>query len=141
VQRALACTAGVVWLYTPKGRLESLFQINLGEVGIDASNSNRPRHTALLREVVDKAQPLILAPQSDLEGSMSAIARAGNPTAYVLLMVPILVKNRVQGIVEIFQDPAHNPNAQRGYLQFLIHVADLAARYIRNSKLREMVDH
>ncbi len=136
VQRALACTAGAVWMFTQQGHLQLQFQINMRQVGIDANDTSRQRHAELLRQVVAKAQPQIMQAHSGVEGSSDN--SAGNPTDYVLLIVPILVEKSVAGLVEIFQDPSRNPHALQGYLQFLKVVADLAAGYVRNSKLRQM---
>ena len=61
---ALACTAGAVWMFTPQGHLQLQFQINMRQIGIDASDSHRERHAELLRLVVTKGQPLIMAPHS-----------------------------------------------------------------------------
>src|SRR5437899_2528662 len=36
VQRALACTAGAVWMFTQQGHLQLQFQINIRQTGIDA---------------------------------------------------------------------------------------------------------
>lgn len=136
VQRALACTAGAVWMFTQQGHLQLQFQINMRQIGIDASDNHRQRHAELLRQVVNKGQPQIMHPQSGVEGGGEN--SAGNPTDYVLLIVPILIEKQVHGLVEIFQDPGRNPHALQGYLQFLKVVVDLAAGYIRNSKLRQM---
>jgi hypothetical protein len=137
VQRALASTAGAVWMFTPQGHLQIQFQINMRQVGIDSTDSNRERHAELLRQVVAKGQPLIMHPHSGVQGNDSA-SGAGNPTDYVILLVPVIIEKAVQGLIEIFQDPARNPAAQAGYLQFLVHVAELAGGFLRNSRLRQI---
>ena len=74
-----------------------------------------------------------MAPHSELEGAPTGIV-PGNPTDYLLLLVPIIIDNAVAGLMEVFQDASRKPAAHRGYLNFLQVIATLAARYIRNSK-------
>ncbi len=50
-----------------------------------------------------------------------------------------MVDKQVQGLIEIWQDPNRGPDAQRGFLQFLVRMAGLAAGYARNHQLRQMV--
>lgn len=133
VQRALAAHAGAVWTLNRDGDLQLQFQINLRRTGIDASDTNRCRHAELLRHVITTGEPHLLPPRSDVTRDESGL-NAGNPTDHLILLVPIVVDGQVQGIVEVFQDPTRNPNAHRGYLQFLAVVANLAARYLRNRK-------
>src|SRR5207248_10531213 len=63
----------------------------------------------------------------------------GNPTRYMILLAPIIVEKQVAGLVEIWQDPDRNPEAQRGFLNFLVRMAELASSYTRNYQLRQMV--
>jgi len=140
LMEALAARAGVVWLITQQGNLQLQYQINVREVGLDKSEEARDSHGELLRQAMTKAQPGILPPQSGLgpkEGRRTAAP--GNPTDYLILIAPIMVDKTIAGIVEIFQDPKRGPDAQRGFLQFMVKMAGLAAGYARNHQLRQMV--
>src|SRR5438445_10851280 len=55
------------------------------------------------------------------------------------MIVPILVDKQVAGVLEIWQDPARNMESQRGILQFLTRMTELATNYTRNHRLRQMV--
>ena len=57
----------------------------------------------------------------------------------MILIAPILVDNQVAGLVEVWQSPDRHPNAVKGFLQFMVHMAELASRYNRNHMLRQMV--
>src|SRR5687767_10790242 len=46
---SLAAVAGAVWLRTAQGNLQQQFQINLQQVGLEASEDARSCHDALLR--------------------------------------------------------------------------------------------
>jgi biotin carboxyl carrier protein len=48
--------------------------------------------------------------------------------------------NQVEGLIEIFQRADTNPQTQKGYLQFLKQMCDLAAEWFKNRKLRHFSD-
>ena len=54
-------------------------------------------------------------------------------------LAPILVDKQVAGLVEIWQDPQPRRRRSKGFLQFLVRMAGLAAGYTRNHQLRQMV--
>jgi GAF domain len=134
VRRALAAPAGAVWAVTPLGHLQLQSQAKLKQVGIDQSDVNRQTHVELLWHTASRAQPALLAPHSSVDGEFTGPV-PGNPTDYLVLLVPIVVDNVVAGLVEVFQQADRNPAAHRGYLNFLQVIATLAARYVRNRKL------
>ncbi len=144
VLSAVAAPAGAVWLRTPQGNLQLQYQINMRHVGLDKDESCRETHNKLLEEAFKKAQPCLIPPQciagpaADGAGG-GADATAGNPTDFVILLAPIMVDKQIEGIVEIWQDPHRGPDAQRGFLQFLIRMSGLASGYTRNYQLRQMV--
>jgi hypothetical protein len=138
--QALAAPAGVVWLLTQQGNLQLQYQINMREVGLDRTEEGRESHDELLRQAISKAQPGILPPRSGLGPTAGrTTASAGNPTDFLILLAPIVVDKQVVGLIEIWQDPNRGPDAQRGFLQFMVKMAGLAAGYARNHQLRQMV--
>jgi hypothetical protein len=139
VLTALAAPAGAVWLRTPQGNLQLQYQIKMGQVGLDRAENSRQVHDELLRQAAMKGQPGLIYPQSSVGESTNGAPVAGNPTDYVVLLAPILVEKQVAGLVEIWQDPMRGPDAQRGFLQFLVRMASLASGYTRNHQLRNMV--
>jgi hypothetical protein len=139
VLTAIAAPAGAVWLRTPQGNLQLQYQINMQHVGLNRSDESREAHNKLLEEAYKKAQPGMIPPQSGLGPAEGGGTVAGNPTDFVILLAPILVDKSMEGIVEIWQDPNRGPDAQRGFLQFLIRMAGLASAYTRNFQLRQMV--
>lgn len=128
---AIAAPAGAVWVRMAQGKLQLQFQINLDLVGLGRDKRTLDMHNLLLAEALKNGQPGLLAPQGTL-GSNGA----GNPTDFVLLVVPILVDDQVEGLVECWQDPHRGPEHQRGYLQFLVRMAGLASGYARRARER-----
>jgi hypothetical protein len=138
VLTALAAPAGAVWGRTAQGNLQLQFEINMRAVGLDRTQEGRESHDELLRKAVTQPQPRYLPPNSS-EGGQNGAPGAGNPTDYILLLVPIVVDNRVDGLLEVWQAPDRHPNAIRGFLEFMMRMAELATRYSRNLMLRQMV--
>jgi hypothetical protein len=139
VLTAVAAPAGAVWVRTPQGHLQLQYQINLRQVALDRSETDRQTHDELLRLAAQMARPQMLPPRSGIGPKEEGKTAPGNPTDYVVLIAPILVDKQVAGLVEVWQDADRNPAAQQGFLQFITRMAELASSYTRNHQLRQMV--
>lgn len=131
---AIQAPAGAIWLRTPQGNLQQQYQINMRQVGLDKGENTRQMHDELLRQTAMKGAAGIFSPNSGVGQN-----GPGNPTDFVILLAPIIHDKQVAGLVEIWQDPTRGPDAQRGFLQFVIRMAALASGYTRNHQLRQMV--
>jgi len=137
---AIAAPAGAVWVKNLQGNLQIQYQINMRQVGLDREENSRIQHDELLRQVTAKAQPGIIMPHSSTGQSEGDRAAPGNPTDYVILVAPIMYDKQLAGLVEIWQDPNRGQDAQKGFLQFIVRMSNLAAGYTRNHQLRQMVN-
>jgi hypothetical protein len=138
VLTAIAAPAGAVWLRTPQGNLQLQYQQNLRQVGLDRSEEGRQKHDELLRQANLKGQPGFFPPHSGLGEAEGGGPAPGNPTDFVILLAPIMVDKQVAGLVEVWQDPTRGPEAQRGFLHFVVRMTGLASSYTRNHQLRQM---
>src|SRR5207248_4791886 len=130
---------GAIWTRTPQGNLQLGYHIQMQQVGLEKSDEGRQSHDELLRQRVQTGKPIYRAPHSGRAKSDAATGvSGGNPTDFLLLLVPILVNNQVAGLVEVWQAPDRHPSAIQGFMQFLIHMAELASRYLRHRLLGEM---
>ncbi|MDP7018418.1 MAG: HlyD family efflux transporter periplasmic adaptor subunit [Pirellulaceae bacterium] len=129
---ALAAVGGAVWVHGDSRRLELRYQINLSETLLDSSSEEASRHVRLLHQVVQTGEPQLTPPQSGQE--------AGNPTNYLLVLAPLICDGQVEGVLEVFQRPDSQPATQRGYLRFLIQMAELAAEWLKSQKLKAFSD-
>jgi hypothetical protein len=134
----LAAPAGAVWMRTPQGNLQLQYQVNLEKLQLGRSEEAQHAHQELLRLAFQQPRPLHLPPQSFAGQPENGQAAPGNPTDYILLLVPIQVENQVDGLLEVWQTPDRNPAAVNGFLQFMSEMCQLASRYLRNRKMREM---
>src|SRR2546426_7555892 len=136
VLAAVAAPAGAVWVRTPQGNLQLQYQVNIRQVGIDKTDDDRQSHGELLRQAIQIARPVMLPPHSGTGTQEEGRPAPGNPTDYVILLAPILVDKQVAGLIEVWQEADRSPDAQRGFLQFLVRMAELASAYTRNHHLR-----
>lgn len=141
---ALAAPAGAIWARIPQGDLQLQYQINLRQVGLDKDDATCQTHSELLRMAMTAGRPMLLPPhssvgQSQEDGSAGQPAGAGNPTDYVILLAPILVGKQVAGFIEVWQDANRKPEAQRGHLQFMMHMANFASVHVSRG-IRDWTD-
>ena len=135
---ALAAPAGAIWGRTPQGNLQLWYQINYKEVGLHEIENGQASHDELLRQAAQDPKPRFVPPHSGV-GTNGDGPSAANLTRFVVLLVPILVEKQVAGFVEVWQDPDRSPQAQRGFLQFMVDLAEYASAFLRNTQLRQMV--
>jgi hypothetical protein len=146
--RTLAATGGAVWLRQPEGlRLEH--QVNLVRTGLvtgpdadDVQNVEQrsQQHQRLLDRISRQTETHAVSPQSGTTSAADPDGLPENPTDFLLLFCPVMVDDRVLGVLEIFQRPDVSPGAVQGFLRFLAALAELASDYLRNSQLRELQD-
>lgn len=146
--RTLAATGGAVWLRQPEGlRLEH--QVNLVRTGLvtgpdadDVQNVEQraQQHQRLLDRISRQTETHAVSPQSGTTSASDPDGLPENPTDFLLLFCPVIVDDRVLGVLEIFQRPNVSPGAVQGFLRFLAALAELASDYLRNSQLRELQD-
>lgn len=135
---SLAAPAGAVWIKTPQGNLQLQFQINLKDTGLDSGEAERKAHDELLRHALNQPRPIHLLPRTNLGSSETGQAAPGNPTEYILMMVPIQISGQVSGLLEVWQGPNRALNAIPGFLQYMGMMADLCARYMRNQMMAHL---
>ena len=131
---AIDAPAGAVWLRTPQGFLQIACQINLDKVGLDGKRGGRQCHNEILRQVFQAAppRPVILEPNGRLR---RAAAKPGpvppaNLTEYFALFAPIVTTDKqALGVLEVFQDPTHDPRLYPTFLNYAVQMAGYASQY------------
>ncbi len=136
---AMQSAAGAVWVKTPQGNLQLQCQINLREVGLDQNPDSKPMHDELLRQAAMQAKGGIVRPRFSHNFGTATDQIAGNPTDFVILLVPILQEKAVIGLVEVWQQPNRDPNTLQNLFQFLMRMAAFVAIFHRNHQLRTMI--
>ena len=130
---ALASIGGAVWSLKEGGGLNLEYQINLAHSGLVDNEPAQIAHGRLLQQLADAGEPELVQPNSGAGES----DQASNPTGYLLVVGPLVVEQKVVGLVEIFQRPGAGPTTQRGYLRFLMQMCKVASDYLKNDQLRQ----
>jgi hypothetical protein len=138
VLAGLNAPAGAVWVTTAQGNLQLQHQINLRQVGLDASEEGRKGHDELLRQTLRAGKPLLIPPHSGAGEPATGGTAASNPTGFLILLAPVMVDQQVTALVEVWQHAHGGPDAANGFLRFLIDMAKLAALYTQNYQRRQM---
>ena len=142
--RIMAAIGGAIWLRRGES-LELEYQINLSQTGVafgaeaddDPEASERHlRHMQLLNHIAQQTQPRAISPNSGGASATNGIPT--NPTDLLLLVCPIAIDEQVLGLLEVFQRPDVSPATCQGFLKFLGALSEVAADFIRNSRLRDL---
>jgi hypothetical protein len=137
----LDAPAGAVWIRTPQGHLQLQYQIKMAQVGLTNVKSCREMHDELLRQGMIEAKPGHFPPHTSAGAAQGDTPVAANPTDFSNLIAPILNEGQVAGIVEVWQSPDRHAKAIRGYIQFMVRMAQVASRFLRNHQLRQQTGH
>jgi hypothetical protein len=136
VVQALAAVGGAVWVLG-EGRKPTLsYQINISEKLLDKESDEAQKHFRLLDYVVHSNSGQLVPPLSGFQDERMG----ANPTRQLLVINPLGHDNQVEGLLEIFQRADTQPATQRGYLQFVKQMCELAAEWFKNRKLRDLGD-
>ena len=133
---ALAATAGAVWTRRPDGTLDLECQVNFAQLELVEGSADEDAHARLLDAVLKAGHSRIVPPRTNVADDN----QASNPTVWMALICPVVTEQGPVGLIEIFQRPGTSPAAQRGYLQFIGALSELAVDFHRNDELRALRD-
>lgn len=136
VVQALAAVGGAVWVLGEGGKPQLSYQINISEKLLDPESEEAAKHFRLLDYIIASKVGQLIPPSSGAADERMG----GNPTRQLLVVHPLGHDNEVEGLLEIFQRADAQPAAQRGYLQFVKQMCELAAEWFKNRKLRDLGD-
>ncbi|MCE9546967.1 MAG: GAF domain-containing protein, partial [Planctomycetia bacterium] len=127
VIQAVAAVGGAVWTINGDGKsFDLLIGEHLPRTGVGPDRDSQAQHARLIGEAIVSGESLVIpaGPRAADEEDL------GNPTPYLLLLVPLTNNGRPLGVVELFQRPGIPHSAQRGNLNFLKQMGELAASYL-----------
>lgn len=133
---ALAAEGGAVWLRGAEGALRLQYQINAAAAGLGSDPDCDRLHANLLARAAAGREGKLFPPQSGLHDQ----GAAANPWNCLLVAAPLRSDDECLGVLEVFQRPGGSPAAQRGYLQLVEVLAELAGDFHRGLELRELRD-
>ncbi len=130
---ALASQGGAVWLRdSTQDAIKLQYQINLKQTVLATDPDAQNQHSKLLNRLLQQREPTLISPHSGGDDT----DQAGNPTASLLVVGPLIIDQEIVGLVEILQRPGAGPTTQRGYLRFVAQMSEIASDYLRNHRIR-----
>jgi hypothetical protein len=133
ITSALAAVGGAIWMRDkPTDPMTMRYQVNFAESGLVDDRVAAHRHSLLLQKLAAAGEPTLVGPNS----GGSDETQAGNPTAHLIIVGPLLIDQQTVGLVEILQRPGAGPTTQRGYLRFVTQMCEVASDFLRNQQIR-----
>ena len=132
---AVAASGGAFWLMDGRGGLRLQYQVEFAATGLMDGRVKTAPHDALLGCMLQASQAQIIPPGAVIEG----VPQAFNPTEYSLILAPLMVDKQVTGLLEILMDPTRRAAQQKSTLRFVSDLCDLAATYLKNRQMRQMM--
>src|SRR4051794_16577842 len=132
---AVAASGGAFWLLDGRGSIKLQHQLEFRLTGLLDGRVRTQPHDALLGCMIQASQPQIIPPGATIEGQPNA----GNPTPFSLIIAPLMVDRQVVGLIEILMDPTRRAATQKSTLRFVSDLCDLAATYLKNRQMRQMM--
>ncbi len=139
---ALGAFAGAVWLRGGDGQLERAAQWNFASSGLDASAEASAAHRRILQSACERGQPCRVTMRA-AELSTSAKSTAERPSSdpstagLVLSLAPLSTAGEPLGAIEFVQRGESELWSERDLLPLLAALAELAADFQRQVRLRE----
>jgi hypothetical protein len=132
---AVAATGGAFWMMDGRGGLRLQYQVEFAATGMMDGRVKTAPHDALLGCMLQATQAQIIPPSAVIEGTPQAF----NPTEFALIVAPLMVDKQVVGLLEILMDPSRRAAQQKSTLRFVSDLCDLAATYLKNRQMRQMM--
>jgi hypothetical protein len=120
-----SASAGSMWRLTPQSQPELVYEMNTHEIKSAGSTILVESHWKILKKLIVTGRPLHFPPFGDEQSGLPA-----NKCDCHLLVVPILIEKKVNGMIEVWKAPSHESVAPiPSYMQFLMAMARLASAY------------
>ncbi len=132
---AVAASGGALWMLDARNSLKLQQQLGFQATGLMDGRVRPQAHDALLGVMLQASSAQIIPPGAAVEG----VPNAGNPTGFALIIAPLVVDKQVVGLVEILMDPTRRAASQKSTLRFVSDLCDLAATYMKNRQMRQMM--
>ena len=141
-----ACDAkgGGVWLVgqrSAEGKSE--FQLAAAvEFASSLFQSDEVQRTNLLKvltEVVNSRQPMVFAPDPQVQAALQSVPREANRTPYPFIHVPLFLKDQVLGVLQVWMQPYVVPANYAEFATFLTSLATHVEQHLQSRRLGSLV--
>ena len=141
-----ACDAkgGGVWLVgqrSAEGKSE--FQLAAAvEFASSLFQSDEVQRTNLLKvltEVVNSRQPMVFAPDPQVQAALQSVPPEANRTPYPFIHVPLFLKDQVLGVLQVWMQPYVVPANYAEFATFLTSLATHVEQHLQSRRLGSLV--
>jgi multidrug resistance efflux pump len=135
---------GGIWLVQQRSaEAKSEFQL-AAAVEFESSlfQSDEQQRTNLLKvlaEVVKTKQPMVFAPDPQVQGALQAPRPDGNRTPYPFIHVPLFLKEQVLGVLQVWMQPYVVPANYAEFATFLGSLAMHVEQHLHSRRLGNLV--
>lgn len=130
--RSLESVAGAVWLSQPQG-LRAVCVAGWEQTGLGMNPAATARHAQLLQRCCGERSGACFEPASEGTNGESS----PNPTPWLMCVVPIVFRQEIVGVLEVFQRPDGPRDGLRHPLETLQKYAAITKTYLLQRKLAE----
>ena len=93
----------------------------------------------VLAEVVKTRQPMVFAPDPQVQAAMQASPPESNRTPYPFIHVPLLLKDQVLGVLQVWMQPYVVPANYAEFATFLTSLATHVEQHLQSRRLGSLV--
>lgn len=141
-----ACDAkgGGVWLVGQrstegKGEFQLAAAVEFASSLFQTDEVQRTNLLKVLTEVVQTRQPMVFAPDPQVQAALQAAPPEGNRTPYPFIHVPLYLKDQVLGVLQVWMQPYVVPANYSEFATFLTSLATYVEQHLQSRRLGTLV--
>ncbi len=132
---SLQAVGGAIWVLNAEGQITLVRSVQIDVSHLFQNADDEIKHQQMLERLLAGDSPQVIAPHDyNQEGD------AENPTNYCVILGPLMIDQRVDGVVEIFQQPETPEQLHSQHLRFVMQVCGLTSDYLRTLKIRDFAE-
>jgi hypothetical protein len=141
-----ACDAkgGAVWLVGQragdgKGEFQLAAAVEFESSLFQTDEQQRTNLLKVLAEVVQSRQPMVFAPDPQVQAALAAPRADANRTPYPFIHVPLFLKEQVLGVLQVWLQPYVVPANYAEFATFLTSLATHVEQHLQSRRLGSLV--
>jgi HlyD family secretion protein len=141
LKRVVAATdgkGGAIWLVgSAKGEFQLCTEVNFETSAFQSDEAQRAAILKLLTQVIDEKRPLVLPPENP--AATEPAAASPNRTPYPFLHVPLFLKGKPLGVLQVWLMPYVTRENYGEFATFLMSLAAYVEQHLQSRQLGNLV--
>ena len=135
---------GAVWLVGQrsgdgKGEFQLAAAVEFESSLFQTDEQQRTNLLKVLAEVVQSRQPMVFAPDPQVQAALAAPRADANRTTYPFIHVPLFLKEQVLGVLQVWLQPYVVPANYAEFATFLTSLATHVEQHLQSRRLGSLV--